>query len=457
MCEERVHKARPMNLPTSARPQFSMFYCSRRQIMTITIRVTVLFIALTAFATVGCEGCMGCSPPQSPGEWQRSEMPREQARQVERDAHRAHRVAEQELAFDLLATLEATEGTGNILFSPYAVASALAKIYAGAGGQTRQQIKEVLGVEDEEVLHAVYNELDHQFERQARQGDFVFHTIDALIADEGVELRGDYLDVLAVNYGAGVHTLDISGQPEQSRQSVNQWVAAHSNNRFPAHLPQGALVEPGMAVASAIYFHARWQYRFDPAHSDEASFRAADGTTVDIEMMQGKKPYRHFRDGRTRAAAMSYDGANVSFIAIKPATKEQDFKKWADEIDGAYFREIIDELGRPGKGEVALPKLKLEATTDLERHLSDLGLTSLFDADKADFSGLSDQDDLFVSHAAQEAVIEFDEHGGHGEFEQLEHRAGAVGQTMRFDRPFYFAVYDQATDTILLVGRIVEL
>lgn len=428
------------------------------EFMSITIRFTVVIIALAIITTSGCEGCTGCSPPESPGELQRSEIPREQDPRVERDAHRAHRVAEQDLAFEFLATLENSEDVDNILFSPYAVSSALAKIYAGADGQTREQMREALGFKSDEVLHAVYNELDRQFERQARQGDFIFHAVDALIADDGVELRGDYLDVLAAHYGTGVHILDISDQPEHSRQSVNQWVAAHSNNRFPNHLPEAVLADRGLALANAIYFHARWQYRFDPAHSSEETFRAADGTTADLEMMQGEKAYRHFRDGRTRAAALSYDGANVSFVAIKPATEEQNFEEWADDVDGAYFREIVDGLGRPGEGEVALPKLRLEATTDLENILVRLGMASLFDTEEADLSALHDDDaGLYVSHAAQEAVIELDEHGGHSDFEELEHRAAQVTPSMRFDRPFYFAVYDQATDTILLLGRVVEL
>ena len=346
-----------------------------------------------------------------------------------------------------------------MLFSPYALASALAKIYAGAEGDTGRQMSEVLGLAvDDQVLHGVFNELDRQFERQARQGDFVFHVVNALMVDDAVQLRGDYLDLLATHYDDGVHTLDFSGGPDLSRRAVNQWVAAQTNNRFPDHLPEAAMDDPrGLALASAIYFHARWQYRFDSSDTGRRAFRGADGSTSEVEMMRGEKAYRFFRDGRTRAAALRYDGANVSFLAIKPATEEQDFRAWSEELDGDYFRDIVDGLGRFAEGEVGLPKFTLQTTTDLEDVLSELGVTSPFDAEVADLSAISENGELFVAHAAQGAVIEIDEHGGHAEFEQLEHRAGAAGQAMHFDRPFYFAVYDQATDTILLLGRVVEL
>lgn len=418
----------------------------------------VFFPAIVAAALVaGCQGCPGCGPPPSPGELEQSDAPREQDPRVERDVHRAHRSAEQDLAFHILATLTEGDDAENALFSPYATAATLARLYAGADGETRTEMADVLGFRDDDDLHAVYNELERQFERQARRGDFVFHAVDALIADRGVALRDDYLDVLATHYGDGVHTLDFGDQPERARQSANQWVAAHTNNRFPSHLPEDAFADAnGLILASAIYFHARWQYRFDPAHTSSEPFRTAGGATSEVEMMRGEQAYRFFRDGRTRAAAIGYEGANVSFLAFKPATEELDFEEWAADLDGAYFRDIIEGLGGLADGEVGLPKFTLQTTTDLEEALSALGLTAPFDAEGADFSRLHTGDDLYVAHAAQKVLVELDEQGGHDDFEPLEHRAGARGQTMHFDRPFYFAVYDQATDTILLLGRFVR-
>ena len=64
-----------------------------------------------------------------------------------------------EFAFELYKQLSATKD-GNFFYSPYSISLALAMTYAGANGQTEEQMADVLKfmLEDEE-LHAAFNKL----------------------------------------------------------------------------------------------------------------------------------------------------------------------------------------------------------------------------------------------------------------------------------------------------------
>src|SRR5712664_2781100 len=64
-------------------------------------------------------------------------------------------------ALDLLGQLKSTRG--NIFYSPYSISTCLAMTYAGARGDTEEQMSRVLHLErDKPKVHAAYGELQRQ-------------------------------------------------------------------------------------------------------------------------------------------------------------------------------------------------------------------------------------------------------------------------------------------------------
>jgi serpin B len=113
---------------------------------------------------------------------------------------------------------------------------------------------------------------------------------------------------------------------------------------------------------------------------------------------------------------------------------------------------------------VFLPKFKIEKKYGLNEVLSDMGMPEAIDPDKADFSGmavLKPYERLFISKVIHQTFVEVDEKGT----EAAAATAVVVDWTMavrnppkpvefKADHPFIFAICDNATGSILFMGRL---
>ena len=72
---------------------------------------------------------------------------------------------------------------------------------------------------------------------------------------------------------------------------------------------------------------------------------------------------------------------------------------------------LLDKRMKEQKLTVAVPRFKIQGSFDLKKALINLGMAELFDYRKADLSGMSNSNDLFVSDAFHQAFIEVNERG----------------------------------------------
>ena len=100
-----------------------------------------------------------------------------------------------------------------------------------------------------------------------------------------------------------------------------------------------------------------------------------------------------------------------------------------------------------------LPRFKLEYGVNLNDTLKALGMEIAF-IGGADFSGMAPN--LLISEVKHKTFVEVNEEGTEA--------AAATGVTIlesvppdfRVDRPFFFAIYDAETETILFMGTVTE-
>ncbi|KXA98880.1 hypothetical protein AKJ39_00520, partial [candidate division MSBL1 archaeon SCGC-AAA259J03] len=114
---------------------------------------------------------------------------------------------------------------GNLFYSPYSISLALTMTYAGAEGETEQQMADTLNFELPQVsLHEAFNSLDQTLRKESTDDNFTLKIANSFWGQEDFHFEKDYLDTLAVNYGAGIRVLDFMNEPESSRETINQWV-----------------------------------------------------------------------------------------------------------------------------------------------------------------------------------------------------------------------------------------
>ncbi len=87
-------------------------------------------------------------------------------------------------------------------------------------------------------LHPAFNQLDLALSRrgegaEGKDGEgFRLHVVNALWGQQDYKFLDAFLDVLAANYGAGMHLVDFVADAEAARQTINDWVSEQTEDRM---------------------------------------------------------------------------------------------------------------------------------------------------------------------------------------------------------------------------------
>jgi serpin B len=365
-------------------------------------------------------------------------------------------------AFDLYRALR-RQDDGNLFYSPYSISIALAMTYAGARGDTEQQIGQTLHYRlDQARLHPAFNALDRQLTIPAADADaFRLSIANSLWGQEGFPWREDYLDTLALNYGAGLRLVDFSGDSrrEEARQAINSWVEDETEDRIQDLIPRGVLDElTRLVLANAIYFKGEWEIPFDESIAD-GDFFLLDGRTVTVPMMSRRTPTRLAAGAGYQAVELTYKGDRAHMIILLP--EEGHLESFEQELTAERLEQIVAGLA-PSDLKLTMPKFTFETEFSLGPTLADMGMPDAFDEMAADFSGIYDRSqeprNLYVSAVIHKAFVAVDELGTEA--------AAATGvvfgivsepqNNIRVDRPFLFVIRDIESGTLLFIGRVLD-
>ena len=413
---------------------------------------------------------VGCSLIPDQGE---SAQPEQLASKVDRlPAGEVNSEAVQELtegstafALDLYHQLEGEEG--NLFYSPFSISLALAMTYAGARGETAEEMQAVLHFpEPEDRVHAGFNTLDLYLEGLAEQelpedaGDaFQLNIANQLWGQVDYPFQESFLDTQARYYGAGMKLLNFIEQPEESRRTINEWVSEQTEEKIQNLIPRGGVGSmTRLVLTNAIYFNASWLEPFAENQTQSGDFTSLNGEVVQVPMMSHDQAqsFRYVRGENYQAVEIPYTGNTTSMLVLMP--DQGAFR----EVESKLSPESLDQvLGSLEYSSVALtfPKFEFEKEFSLANTLAEMGMPSAFGGE-ADFSGITGGKDLYISDVFHKAFVAVDEEGT----EAAAATAVVMAETampaepvqMRVDRPFFFLIREHQTGTILFMGRMVS-
>jgi serpin B len=402
----------------------------------------------------------GCSLPAAAAEEVRSDAPRANASTA---AGLTAASAIEMFASDRYGVL-ATE-PGNIVFSPYSAAVALAMTRAGAVGETAAQMDEVLHASATADLHAGFNALEQSLAQ--RSGEFQMNggayklelsTANRLFGQRGYVFEDAFLDGLAAHYGAGMKLVDYVKAHEQARAVINAWVADETRDRIPELIPDGVLNDmTRLVLTNAIYLNAKWVKPFAKDATAGAAFHRIDGSEVQAQLMFLDTRMNYGRGDGYQAVRLPYLGGLSMIVVMPDAGSFAAFEK--SLADPTRLPAVVASLG-DATVKLRLPRFEFRTEAALKPALSELGMPIAF-TDAADFSGMSPTgDELFIRDVLHQAFIKVDEEGTEAAaataviMEAVS--APLVTTELTVDRPFIFLIRDDATGALLFMGRVLD-
>jgi serpin B len=365
-------------------------------------------------------------------------------------------------AFGLYQALKDTDS--NLFYSPYSISLALAMAYAGARGETEQQMADTLHFAlPQNQLHPAFNSLDielaHRGEgAKGKDGKgFRLNIVNAIWGQKGFKFLTEFLDILSENYGAGLRPLDFATAPEESRIKINKWVSDQTEDRIQDLIPPGT-INPltRLVLTNAIYFNAAWQYPFEKNATANEDFNLLDGGKVTTPMMKQTKMLGYGEGTGYQAVELPYDGRKLSMIILVPQAGQ--LKTFEGYLDAKRFDVIVKDL-KPRQVVLTMPRFEFKSGYILNDPLTKMGMPIAFSG--ADFSGMTGNRGLSISNVIHKTFISVDEAGTEA--------AAATAIIMpvampppgapievTIDRPFIFLIRDIETGAILFVGRILN-
>jgi serpin B len=365
-------------------------------------------------------------------------------------------------ALDMYRSLRADNG--NLIFSPFSISLALAMTYAGARGDTEAQIAQALHFDlPQSQLHPAFNALDLALANQPKpaskdQNPLQLNIANAVWAEQTFPFLPDFLDTIALNYGAGIHQSDFINQYEPVRKEINGWVSDQTKNKINDLLPAGVLnPDTRMVLVNAIYFKADWLNPFDANHTSDQPFHLLDNSTVTVKMMSQDTYVPYATGNGWQAVDFPYAGETAAMTIIVP--DEGNFEAFDSSFDIATLDSILADL-QPTSMVFGLPKFSFTRDFGLNAQLAALGMPDAFDPNRADFSGMTGKPDLFISDVIHKAFVAVDEKGTEAAAATavIMELASApmYDVTLIVDRPFIFIIRDTVSGQILFMGRVVN-
>jgi serpin B len=365
-------------------------------------------------------------------------------------------------SFDLFQELKSEDG--NMFYSPYSISLALAMTYAGAWGETEQQMADTLHYDlSQDNLHPAFNYLDMELAKRgegARGKDdegFRLNIVNAIWGQKDFTFLPEFLDTLAENYGAGLRLLDFINETEKSRITINDWVSDETEGRIQDLIPQGQLDSATrLVLTNAIYFNAAWQYRFEKSMTSDSAFHLLNGQDINVPMMRQTESFGYTTGDGYQAVELQYDGGELSMVILLPDPGEYD--SFEDQLNVENTNEIINRL-QYTQVALAMPKFEFESEFKMKDTLSRMGMPVAF-SPSADFSGMTGGKDLYIDQVIHKAFVSVDEAGTEAaaatavDMKLTSMPAEPVNVTI--DHPFIFLIRDIETGTILFVGRVMN-
>lgn len=336
----------------------------------------------------------------------------------------------------------------NTVTSPLSASVLLAMVAAGAGGDTAEEMVEVLRLE--EARDTRYAALLADL---TDASEVTLSVANSLWAADGYPFEDDYIDFVQDTFGATLDELDLGAR--QSADRIDDWVEDRTEGLIEEIAEDLDLPNPQavLVLLNAVYFLGTWTTTFDEVETRDAPFTLADGSQIEVPTMHRTDPEVETASGEgfTMIRLPYGDDERFGMEVLLPDDGVV-LDDLLEELDADTWQGTVDQLASSTPSQLALPRFELEWDATLNDALQELGIVSAFGG--GDFTPMS-PGNPWLDTVVQKTYIRVDEEGT----EAAAVTGGVMTESegpppLLVDRPFAFTVSDRDTGTILFLGTV---
>ncbi|TWW58373.1 Antithrombin-III [Takifugu flavidus] len=358
----------------------------------------------------------------------------------------------------------------NIFMSPISISTAFAMTKLGACNQTLEQLMRVFEFDTikektSDQVHFFFAKLNCRLYRKKDKSTELV-SANRLFGDKSLAFNQTYQNISETVYGAKLLPLNFKDDPEKARVTINNWISNKTENLIQDTLPPGVLDSNTVLVlVNTIYFKGHWKNKFDKDNVYGSEFHSSQTRSCSVNMMyqEARFRYKHFPEDQVQLLEMPYRGDDITMVIILPS-------------QGTALSQVRGGGGGPGLKKLSawldqmkettvsvhVPRFRVEDSFSLKEKLQLLGLTDLFDPNKASLPGMLEDgvEGLHISDAYHKAFLEVNEEGSEAAAATA---AVASGRSINLNReifqanrPFLLLIREASINTLLFIARVAD-
>lgn len=343
----------------------------------------------------------------------------------------------------------------NIFISPTSIALALAMTYNGANNETQQQIARALELENlnlaeinqgNQALRVILENIDPHIQLKIA---------NSLWVKQGIFFKPKFIESNQKFYFAQVKQLDFDNP--RAIGIINSWVKDNTDGKIEQVVNK---INPNesLFLINAIYFQGNWTKSFDKNLTETKPFYLADGSQQLQPIMSQTGYYTYYESEDFQAISLPYSEERLRMYIFLPS-KDSNLQSFLENLTVENWNEWLSKFDpfTPQLVSLQIPRFKFEYEIQLNDILKKLGMTAMFEPNKADFSQMTSEP-IYISAIRHKTFIEVNEQGTEAAAttSATTTRGGDREREMIVDRPFFYVIRDNQTGIILFMGAIVE-
>lgn len=359
------------------------------------------------------------------------------------------------LALNLYHNMAKEKDMENILISPVVVATSLGLVALGGKSDTASQVKTILNAANvkDEHLHSGLSELLTEVSNSTAR-NVTWKISNRLYGPSSVSFVDDFLKSSKKHYKCEHSKINFRDK-RSAVKAINDWASKSTDGKLP-EVTKDVERTDGAMIINAMFYKPHWDQQFHHKMVDNRGFMVHRSYTVSVPMMHRTGIYGFYDDETNSLSVLEMPLAHKmsSIVYIMPYHVDS-----LEGVEKLLTRKQLETW--TGKLEqravaVSLPKVSMEVSHNLQKHLADLGLTEAVDKTKADLSKISGKKDLYLSNVFHASAMEWDTEGNPPDSTVYGTDQMKNPKLFYADHPFVFLVKDNKTNSILFIGRLVR-
>jgi serine protease inhibitor len=314
------------------------------------------------------------------------------------------------------STAEILSGSGkeNRIYSPLNVYMALAMLAEITDGESRAQILKLLDSESIEGLRKQANSIWNA--NYSDDGSVTSILASSVWMDQNIAFNDQTMKTLAENYYASSYRGEMGS--DEFNRVLQTWLNEQTGGLLKEYVSELALTpDTILALATTIYFQAKWTDEFSERETKKDIFHSANGD-VEADFMKATELYGAYYWGeKFSATSKALENSGKMYFILPDENVSVDDLLTDEEALAFISTNSKWDSHKSLMVHITVPKFDVSSRLDLKENLKNLGVTDCFIPDISDYTPLLDQSamdlekEIYLSKVEHSARVTMDEEG----------------------------------------------